>query len=94
MGSRRRHFSEAFKQEAVRLAGMPGQSLGRLAAELDVRTDTLRRWQRQYGSTGAAAPAAATDASELQRLRREVEQLRLERDFLKKAAVFFAKDLG
>ena len=41
MGSRRRHFSEAFKQEAVRLASAPGQSLGRLAEELDVRTDTL-----------------------------------------------------
>jgi transposase len=94
MGSRRRHFSEAFKQEAVRLASAPGQSLRQLAEELDVRTDTLRRWQRQYGSAAAAAQAAAPEATELQRLRREVEQLRLERDFLKKAAVFFAKDLG
>ena len=42
----------------------------------------------------AAAPADARESPELQRLRREVEQLRLERDFLKKAAVFFAKDLG
>lgn len=94
MGSRRRHFSEAFKQEAVRLASVPGQSLRRLAEELDVRTDTLRRWQRQYGGDPAAAPADARESPELQRLRREVEQLRLERDFLKKAAVFFAKDLG
>jgi transposase len=76
------------------LASAPGQSLRQLAEELDVRTDTLRRWQRQYGSEAVSAQVAAREATEVQRLRREVEQLRLERDFLKKAAVFFAKDLG
>ena len=59
-----------------------------------MRTDTLRRWQRQYGSDLGGAQAAASESAELQRLRREVEQLRLEHDFLRKVAVFFAKDLG
>lgn len=99
----RRAFSPEFKVEAVRLmrerrAG--GVSLAQVGRELDVRPDMLRRWARQVdGRPGASGrdgfpgngqlPGAEV---EVRRLQRENAVLRQERDFLKKAAAFFAKE--
>src|SRR6266699_599727 len=89
MATKRRQFSREFKEEAVRLWAESGRPLAQIARELTVRTEQLRRWR-----PGKAAPAAApeTEAQELRRLRRELEITRQERDFLKKAAAFFAKE--
>jgi len=77
----------------VRLWAESGRPLAQIARELTVRTEQLRRWRRQLGAV-KADPAAAreTEAQELRRLRRELELTRQERDFLKKAAAFFAKE--
>jgi transposase len=99
----RRAFSPEFKVEAVRLMRerrAAGVSLAQVGRELDVRPDMLRRWARQVdGRPGASGrdvfpgngQPPGTEA-EVRRLQRENAVLRQERDFLKKAAAFFAKE--
>jgi transposase len=97
---KRRAFSPEFKQEAVRLLEArltTGGTLIAVARELDVGRDQLRQWQHQFGQPRPKAPAArgasrATLEAELQQVQRELEVTRQERDFLKKAAAFFAKE--
>jgi transposase len=95
----RRSFTDEYKREAVRLLQKrraEGVSTAQVGRELDVRTDQLRAWLVQFGDqpdAGAAgAQSASSDEAEIRRLRRELETLRQERDFLKKAAAFFAKE--
>ena len=94
MGKRRR-FSWEFKLEAVRQL-QQGRQLVDVGRELGVDPTVLRRWQTQVGVDAATAfpghGRQRTEEAELQRLRKEVAQLRLERDFLKKAAAFFARE--
>ncbi len=97
MGERRRRFTWEFKVEAVRLAKESGRPQAQVARELGIRADMLRDWRRQVEARARAgdpgAPGAAGSAEEeVRRLRRENEVLRQERDFLKKAAAFFAKE--
>jgi transposase len=90
----RRRFTREFKLEVVRQLGS-GRRLADVARELGVDAQVIRRWQGQVQVDSATAfPGNGRRAGaeeELQRLRREVTQLRAERDFLKKAAAFFAK---
>jgi transposase len=100
MAERRRQYTSEFKQEAVRLSQESGKSLAQVARELGVRADLLRKWKRQveqadglpgtgvFPGPGKLPP----QEEELRRLRREVETLRQERDFLKRAAAYFAKE--
>jgi len=89
----RRSFSPEFRQEAVRLALESDRPLSEVARELKIRPDQLRHWKQQLTrAAGASLPSGETPEQELRRLRREVEVLRHERDFLKKAAAFFAKE--
>jgi len=97
MAKVRRQFSAEYKQEAVRLVD-EGRSILDVARSLGIRTDMLRKWRQQF--TTAAHPQDAfpghgkltSQDEEIRRLRRENEVLRQERDFVKKAAVFFAKE--
>ena len=97
----RRTFAREYKVEAVRLVQESGKPLSQVARELGVRTDLLRKWKKQ-AEQGAAQPMTdvfpgqgrqASQDEELRRLQREVETLRQERDFLKQAAAYFAKEL-
>jgi transposase len=99
----RRVFSAEFKVEAVRLMGerrTQGVSLAQIGRELDVRPDMLRAWARQVAGRAGAPPREvfpgngqlASADEEVRRLQRENAVLRQERDFLKKAAAFFAKE--
>ena len=85
-----RRFEEQYKREAVRFLEETGRPLREVAKELGVAEQSLCRWRKQYG-TGAGEPLSPSEAAELRRLRREVELLRQERDFLKKATAYFAK---
>lgn len=90
MGQRRyAKHSQEFRDEAVRVARARTAPLAQIARELGVNDNTLRMWVREAGP--APPPPNEDERSELQRLRREVRQLRMERDILKKAAAFFAK---
>ena len=92
----RRQFTREFKLEAVRMVTDGGRSPSAVARELGIRPAMLRSWRRQVGATrprseGSGSPVVSQD-EELRRLRREVERLTQERDFLKRAAAFFAKE--
>jgi len=89
MGKARRKFEEQYKREAVRFLEETGRPLREVAEELQVGEQSLWRWRKQYG-TGGTERASPSEAAELRRLRREVEILRQERDFLKKATAYFA----
>ena len=90
MGKIRRRFTEAYKREAVRFLEETGRPLREVAEELKVRDSLLSKWRQQYGTGAGGAPLSGSEAEELRRLRRENEILKQERDFLKKAAAYFA----
>jgi transposase-like protein len=90
---KRRSFTPEFRQEAVRVALASDRPLSEIARELQIRPDQLRHWKQQLTRVaGGPPPGGETPDQELRRLRREVEVLRQERDFLKKAAAFFANE--
>ena len=91
----RRKFTDEFKAGAVRLVLDEGKSPGAVARDLDLTESALRIWvarakaDRTRGKSGGLTSA---EREELSRLRKENRELRIERDVLKKAAAFFAKD--
>jgi transposase len=90
---KRRSFTPEFRAEAVRLALESERPLSEIARELGIRPDQLRHWKQQLTrAAGDSPPPGETPEQELRRLRRENVVLRQERDFLKKAAAFFAKE--
>ena len=94
-GKTRRTFPPEFRAEAIKLAKEPGQVISKLAKNLDVTPTTLRAWIKQADIDGGSGPAGAlttAERQELAHLRRENRQLRMEREILKKATVFFAKE--
>jgi transposase len=99
MGAQRKYFSPEFKAEAVRRAASGDATVLEVARELGVRTDRLREWiaraqgarRRPEPGRAASAPGLSLD-EEVRQLRREVARLREERDILKKAAAFFARE--
>ena len=95
MKATRRRFSREFKLEAVRQLAA-GTRLADVARALGVEAQVLRRWQDQVTVDPATAfpgnGRAPAEEAELQRLRREVTQLRAERDFLKQVAAYFTRE--
>ena len=92
-------FALEFKQDAARLVIEKGHTHPQAAASLGVSLSALRRWVRAErgggGSDGGQKTASGlADQQELARLRKENERLRMGRGILKKAAAFFAKELG
>jgi transposase len=88
----RRAFTEDFKQEAVWLTETSGRTISQIAKDLDLGLSTLTRWKRQYREADLLAGPHDDKDKELARLRKENELLRQERDLLKKATAFFAKE--
>lgn len=90
----RRQFDDEFKAGAVRLVLDEGRSVGQVARDLDLTESALRNWveraraDRTQGRTGLTTE----ERDELRRLRKENRRLRVERDVLKKAAAFFARE--
>ena len=90
----RRKYSEEFKQEAVSLANQSDVSLKQIAEELGITVGILGRWrreQRQLGEQAFLGQGHARD-EQMAALKRELTRVKKERDFLKEAAVFFAKE--
>lgn len=96
MGRSRRKYSREFKLEAVMLVVEQGRTVGDVAESLGVNRGVLQRWKSQLKTEGALAfpgngrPNAADE--EVRRLRKELAQVRQERDILKKATAYFAKE--
>lgn len=92
----RRQFTREFKLEAVRLIRERGVSVVQAARDLEVGEGVLRRWAKEVsGDPQHVFPGQGQmkpEQLELERLRREVTKLKAERDILKKAAAYFAKE--
>lgn len=89
---KQQRFTEAFKREAVRILATSGQTLRQVAADLGVGVSTLGKWKSRQDEAELMAGPHDDVQKELARLRRENELLRAERDLLKKATAFFAKE--
>lgn len=86
-------YSEEFKREAVRLLRSGDRSVPQLAKDLGVSQGSLRTWAAQLDvDEGKAAGLSSAEREELKRLRRENRVLTEEREILKKAAAFFARE--
>jgi transposase len=96
MAGRRRRFSREFKVEAVRLVVEQRVSVAQASRDLGVHANVLRNWVREHRADPIHAfPGVGQQTpedAEITRLRREVAQLKMERDILKKAAAYFAKE--
>ena len=93
--ARRKRFSAEFKRQALRRAGEPGMTDALVCEELGVSTRQLRRWRdavQEHGEEGAFPGHGKSRDEELTRLKRELAKVKEERDFLRQAARYFAKE--
>jgi transposase len=97
-GRKRARFTKEFKLEAVRLLEAREKPAAQLAVELGIRRNQLHKWQSQLRGKGVErafrGPGAKrlSELTEVERLRRELKRVTEERDILKKAAAYFAKE--
>jgi transposase len=92
--TQRRKYSAEFKREAVALTRQPGVSCRQIALEIGVNPNVLSRWRREAdeATDKAFKGSGSPRDEELARLKRELARVKKERDFLREAAVFFAKE--
>ncbi len=93
MAKKRRTFTSEFKAEAVKLVRATGKSAANVARDLEISESSLHAWLKQHDIDQGHGPAGAlttAERHELSQLRRENRDLRMERDFLKKTAAYFA----
>jgi transposase len=92
----KRTFTREFKLEAVRLVKERGVWMAQASRDLDIHTNVLRKWVRDVEADPVQAfPGQGqmkADQAEISKLKKEVAKLKMERDILKKAAAFFAKE--
>jgi len=91
----RRAFTAEFKTEAVKLCQVGDRTIRQVAEDLDLTETALRAWVKQAevdAGNGPADSITTTEREELARLRRDVKRLTMERDILKAAATYFAKE--
>ena len=96
MTKTRRSFTYEFKREAVKLVKQPGSKVTHIARDLGIEQSVLRRWvdQERGGvmDMHPSRPIRSEAAGEVERLQRELRRVTMERDILKKAAAFFARE--
>jgi len=92
--SKRRKYSPEFKREAVALTRQPGVSCRQIVLEIGINPNMLTRWKREADeASGKAFGGSGTPRDqEIAELKRELARLKKERDFLREAATFFAKE--
>lgn len=93
--TKRRKYSPEFKREAIALTQQPGVSCRQIALEIGINPNLLSRWKREAEATKDQAFQGSGNArdDEVARLKRELARVKKERDFLREAATFFAKEL-
>lgn len=91
MPTPRRQYTEDFKQEAVRLVRETGRPIAHVARDLGIAESMIYRW-RAAQQAAEARGSQPVERDELAALKRENQRLRQERDFLRRAAAFFARE--
>jgi transposase len=91
---KRRSYTREFKEEAVKLITEQGYSYAEAGRNLGVNPNQLSRWRREIEGDSDDPGSTVSLQAELKRLRKENKRLKLEREILKKAATFFAKEQG
>ena len=92
---KRRQFTDELKKDTVRLIRESGKTVAEIARDLDLSESAVRNWLNHAeidAGGGGQGELTTAERQELQRLRRENKQLQMEREILKKAAAFFAKE--
>ena len=95
MTKKKRSFTKEFKTEAVKVVEESGKTIAAVARDLDISPSALRSWTKQARIDDGKGPTGAItteEREELRRLRRENKTLTMEREILKKATAFFAKE--
>ena len=91
MSGKRKRYDEEFKKNAVKLSYASVKSIREIASDLDVGEAVLYRWRQKYGPDGNKTRYATLE-EENRALQLENAELKMERDMLKKAAAYFAKN--
>ena len=91
---KRSNYTKEFKEEAVKLVSEQGYSYAEAGRNLGVNPNLLSRWRREVEEDGGDSGSTVSLQAELKRLRKENKRLKMEREILKKAAAFFAKEQG
>lgn len=90
---KKRSYTDEFKREAVALVTEQGYTLAEAARSLGIHANLLRNWRKKFSKDEQGTETMSeTEQEELKRLREENRRLRMERDILKKATAFFAKE--
>ena len=90
---KRRNYTEDFKRDAVALVTEQGYKTSEAARSLGIGDNLIRRWKREFEEEASGARLGADEREELKRLRKENRLLRMEKDILKKASQYFAKEM-
>jgi len=90
---KRREYTEDFKRDAVALVTEQGYKPSEAARSLGIGDNLIRRWKREFEEEASGAQLGADEREELKRLRKEVRMLRMEKEILKKASAYFAKEM-
>ena len=90
---KRRNYTEEFKRDAVALVTEQGYKVSEAARSLGIGESLVRRWRRELEEEVSNAGLTTDEREELGRLRKEVRMLRMEKEILKKASQYFAKEM-
>ena len=88
-----RVYTQEFKKEAVALVTNEGYSVAKAAESLGIRANLLYRWKDNEEAQKTGVAPSCEERAEVVRLRKEVKELRMEKEILKKASAFFAKEM-
>lgn len=89
----RKQYSKEFKEEAVALVTEQGYSVSKAAEAVGISTGLLHKWKDKVEAIVAGTALAENEQEELKRLRKENKELRMEKEILKKASAYFAKEM-
>lgn len=89
-----KQYTKEFKEEAVALVIEQSYSIAQAAESLGIKTSLLYKWKEKIEAEQEGQDMTDNEREELKRLRKEVKELRMEKEILKKASAFFAKEMN